>query len=49
MVTGQESPELVEPMREDTYMRRMSDDRIACRLPCAGLTKMVSPDGQNTT
>ena len=45
VVTGQESPETDRPMREDIFKRHISENPVACRLPYAVVTKMVTLPG----
>lgn len=42
VVTGQESPETDQAMREDVFKRHITGDPISCRLPYAVLTKMIA-------
>ena len=45
VVTGRESSEADRPTREDVFKRHISGDPVACLLPHAVLTKMVTLTG----
>ena len=45
VITGQEAPSTEKRLREDLYMKVMSGDPVAARLPHAILTKMVTFSG----